>query len=282
VKKALFVVVFGLLVAGCSQLQPDKPYKKKSDLPYGTDPAQKFDVYEPIEPYAKHDKHHPTVFVIHGGSWYIGDKDQLGKQVARALCPEGYAVVSINYRLAPKHVWPAQLEDVQACYAHVMSSTWLPIDPNRMAVLGHSAGAMLTSHLAFRGDGDKRPYVKTAVLLAGHFAYDEVSHDAMPGHVGRLFGMSPKTKHSELPADKLRDISSTHLARREVDALLMHPFADGIASVEHSERLYQALLKAGSQGSDFKYVDSGDHNNFWLKDDNTHVRDIVRFLDARL
>jgi acetyl esterase/lipase len=264
-----------VVAAGCASWQPVKPYRKHADQPYGPDPAHRYDFYEPIDLYAKHEHNRPVLFAIHGGSWVMGDKSW-GKRVAERFCPEGYCVVSVNYRLAPTHVWPAQLDDVQACLAHVISATWLDVNTARLAVVGHSAGAMLASHLAFRGDGSTVPYVRVAVLLAGHFAYDEVRD--LDTHVARLFDVSPDA----LPADGLRDISSTHLARREVTALFLHPSADPIASVEHSKRLYAAMLRAGSQGTDAKWIPSGDHNDFWLKDGEDHVREILRFLDRNL
>src|SRR4029079_8442821 len=52
----------------------------------------------------------PGVLVVHGGAWMAGNKSRMA-QTSKLLAEHGYTSVSINYRLAPQYVWPAQIED---------------------------------------------------------------------------------------------------------------------------------------------------------------------------
>ncbi len=90
----------------------------------------------------------PVVFYVHGGGFRILSKDThwiMGLAFAR----QGYLVVSINYRLAPRYRYPAAIED--ACNA--LAWTWKHIghyggDRDRLILAGESAGANLTASLA--------------------------------------------------------------------------------------------------------------------------------------
>src|SRR5215208_7048864 len=104
-----------------------------------------FDVYEPKSDGGRANR--PAVLAIHGGAWKGGDK-AWGEQFAEELCPFGYVVVSINYRLAgrPNATWPAQIEDVQRALRYVRANAArLRIDPGRIASLGMSAGGHLAT-----------------------------------------------------------------------------------------------------------------------------------------
>ena len=58
----------------------------------------------------KADGKHPAVLVIHGGAWWSGNRKQLSSD-ARSLAEKGFSCFAIDYRLAPKHKFPAQIED---------------------------------------------------------------------------------------------------------------------------------------------------------------------------
>lgn len=116
----------------------------ESDLAYGADKAHRLDIYRPVH----RPKPWPVVFYVHGGAFHLLSKDThwlMGLVFARF----GYMVVNISYRLAPKHPFPAAIEDTCAAY------TWLAKhiielggDPSRVAVAGESAGGNLISALA--------------------------------------------------------------------------------------------------------------------------------------
>lgn len=92
----------------------------------------------------------PLAIYLHGGGWDAGDKLKDGYyQLARtSLLAQGVAVASLDYRLAPKHRFPAPLVDVTYGVRYLRSNaTKLRIDPDRIAAFGTSAGAHLASLL---------------------------------------------------------------------------------------------------------------------------------------
>ena len=83
------------------------------NVAYGSDPAQRFDVYLPANPSGA-----PVVFYVHGGGWANGDKTNPG--LANKLgywLPKGYAVVSSNYRMVPAAMPLEQARDIASAVA---------------------------------------------------------------------------------------------------------------------------------------------------------------------
>ena len=91
----------------------------------------------------------PTVLFAHGGGYVMGDVETHDPQ-ARLLCREvGAVVVSVDYRLAPEHPFPAGHLDVVAALRHVVATVdQLGGDPTRVAVAGDSAGGNLVGGAA--------------------------------------------------------------------------------------------------------------------------------------
>lgn len=115
------------------------------DVGYGDDPRwHVLDVYRPVHrpgPW-------PVVFYVHGGGFHLLSKDThwlMGLVFAR----HGYLVVNISYRLAPRHPFPAALEDTCAAYRWLAANVArLGGDPARVALAGEPAGGNLVTALA--------------------------------------------------------------------------------------------------------------------------------------
>lgn len=116
------------------------------DLPYGTHPRQRYDVYLPAAP-----RHAPIIFMVHGGGWHTGDKSMAAvvDNKARHWLQKGYVLVSSNYRLLPDATPLEQVRDIASAFLTVQRQApdWGG-DPQRMVLMGHSAGAHLVSLLA--------------------------------------------------------------------------------------------------------------------------------------
>ena len=92
---------------------------------------------------------HPVILYLHSGAWITGDR--FGGPAIRQAS-RGYAVASIEYRLAPDHIWPAQVEDAKAAVRWLRANAIrFDLDPNRIAVFGTSAGGHIAAVLGTSG-----------------------------------------------------------------------------------------------------------------------------------
>jgi len=115
---------------------------------YGDHPAQHFLFLQPEASSTET----PLVYFIHGGSWRHGSPATY-RAVGRFLASQGYAVALGGYRLAPEHVFPAQLDDVFAgLVAAVTHARSAGVRAEPVLLAGQSAGAHLAALAAFDDD----------------------------------------------------------------------------------------------------------------------------------
>lgn len=98
----------------------------------------------------------PLVVVLHGGGWISGSKED-SRDLAISLAHQGFAAACPGYRLAPLHPYPAAVEDVREFvgFTRHQAADW-GIDPNRIAVLGNSAGGHLAAMAGVSGEPSQR------------------------------------------------------------------------------------------------------------------------------
>lgn len=123
-----------------------------ADVPYGSDPRQRMDVYVPTG-LAASAVRASVIFMVHGGGWRHGDKAMgrvVQEKVARWV-PLGFVLISVNYRLLPDTPVAEQERDVQAALmaAQQRAPQW-GADSGRFILMGHSAGAHLVALLNAR------------------------------------------------------------------------------------------------------------------------------------
>jgi acetyl esterase/lipase len=175
--KSILIVAFVLIAASCKKESKESVNAMTmTDVSYGTDATQKMDVYLP----ENRDANTPVVLFIHGGGFISGDKKEFSTQV-RDLSAQGFAVVSINYRLVnvdgvfstpivhkPSSVKIAdQLNDVESAVKFAVSKAaeW-KMSTDKWGIAGHSAGGTLALLYAYgEKNADKR--VKVVGNLAG-------------------------------------------------------------------------------------------------------------------
>ncbi len=131
-----------LLALPAYAADPRKPTQE--GLVYGEADGQKLtmDYYAPKGPGV-----HPAAIVIHGGGYQRGDsKSGSEAYCADFLAPAGYAVFSINYRLAPKYPYPYMVYDVERSIRYIRhnAANW-DADPGKIALVGGSAGGFLSN-----------------------------------------------------------------------------------------------------------------------------------------
>jgi acetyl esterase len=121
----------------------------------------------------------PCLVFFHGGGWVVGDLDS-HDVVCRKLADEGQLlVVSVDYRLAPEHKFPAAVDDAVAATRWIARhAKELGIDAARLVVGGDSAGGNLAAVVAISARDDNGPAISGQVLIypATDFAMTHASH----------------------------------------------------------------------------------------------------------
>ena len=202
---------------------------------------------------------HPAVVVIHGGSWRNGDKGEGSTDPTvtnRIFASSGITVYDIEYRLVPGATFPAQLEDVMCALGHIRTHAAEDgVDPERVALLGRSAGAHLALLAAYRAgrdpvpDGCGRPAtVRGVISLYGptDLAHDyrvPADPDLIDGTatIADLLGGTPDT----VPATYALATPQRSLDHPVPPSLLIHGGSDQIVKPFNSQSLAAALSRNG-------------------------------------
>ncbi len=189
----------------------------------------------------------PCLVVIHGGGWDSGDNTQLTEWNHR-WASRGWAVAALNYRLAPAHPWPAQRDDVLAAIAWLKANAdELGLDPQRLVVLGRSAGGQIATATAY---GAHDPAICGVIALyAPHdmkFAWGVSREDDALNSIKLMrqyFGGPPDTPERVALYDSA---SGQLLARADSPpTLLIHGYPDTLVWYRHSRRLAARLQELG-------------------------------------
>ncbi|THA74385.1 alpha/beta hydrolase [Streptomyces sp. A0592] len=123
------------------------------------DPAVRVRLYRP------HRARGGAVVWLRGGGLIMGDLETEHPWAARIADSAAAVVVSVDYRAAPEHRYPAALDDAYAALAWTADhAAELGIDPERIAVAGHSAGAGLAAAVALRARDEQGPPIRFQLL----------------------------------------------------------------------------------------------------------------------
>ncbi len=141
------VVLLGGLCLGQGPAHPKVVLQQNLDITYAkVSKRQKLDVFRPSG-----SEKLPIVLFVHGGAWFMGDKDFFGvhRSVAKSIATKGFVVIATNYRLSPDVKHPAHVEDVAKALAWVFANPTIHGgDVTKVSLVGHSAGAHLVTLLA--------------------------------------------------------------------------------------------------------------------------------------
>lgn len=151
VVSVLVLPLFSLLMlSGCSPLEmlnatvSDNGYSSVLNLPYGNKPRQNLNIHVP----KILNKNRDVVVFFYGGRWQYGSKDEYGF-VADALTSKGFITVIADYRLYPQVDWREFVQDGASAYDWVVNNIeQYGGNPDRVFVMGHSAGAHIAAMAA--------------------------------------------------------------------------------------------------------------------------------------
>ncbi|MDT0343908.1 alpha/beta hydrolase [Streptomyces litchfieldiae] len=137
---------------------PDTSGMEVEDRTVPADPDVAVRVYRPH-------RARGAVIWLHGGGFVMGDVDTEHPWAARLAAASGAVVISVGYRLAPEHPFPAALDDAYAVLTWAAGhAAELGTDPGRITVGGHSAGAGLAAGLALRARDEQGPAIRFQLL----------------------------------------------------------------------------------------------------------------------
>lgn len=248
------------------------------------------DVPEPLPPahtfaYGPHERHQvdfwhgptgdgpvPLLFFVHGGAWRAGDKALDTGYWKQTFFPgRGMALASINYRLVPDATVEQQAEDAAAALKAVLDRAGeLGIDPRRVVLLGHSAGAHLVTLL-----GTDETWLRGAGLsfgnIVGVIGNDGACYDVplqlqgVPeqwrGAFIEAFGHDPERQLRLSPTDNAGGQNAPHF-------LLLHMPHRADGGIRQAHDLANAVRGAGSTARVVEVdasLDNGHHElNQWL------------------
>jgi acetyl esterase/lipase len=226
-----------------------------------------------------------ALVVIHGGGFNDGDKARRREiNLAGHLARNGCVAMSINYKLRKMKgqvTWPQSLHDAKTAVRWLRKNAdTLGIDPERIGVIGCSAGGNLASMLATTGPADglepDGPYGEfpTHVRCAVNF-YGAV--DLMNYHDMKMFA---KTRE-EAPELYRKASPITYVDAKDAPILMLHGTADETVPLSQSETLAAALKSAGVEHQ-LLIVPGGPHT-FYLESKELDLRpEVFAFLKKHL
>lgn len=214
------------------------------------------DLYRP----AGQTKPAAAILLIHGGGWVGGDKKDMAG-FAQALVGKGFFCAAVQYRFAPKHRWPAQLDDVQTAVRYLRShAAEYKIDPKKIGAVGGSAGGHLAQFLGVRDTRDPKPTeyaglsskVQAVWNIFGPIDFTQPFSDLVKGLFKSLLE-APTT-------DRLKDASPYFFAsKKSAPTFFLQGKKDPLVPWRQAQQMADKLKSLGVE-ADLNLVDDMEHN----------------------
>jgi len=233
-----------LIVATLAILAAPASARGPRDVAYGPDPRHRLDVFLPAGDKAARAAPRKTLVFIHGGGWRRGSKDRYGF-VGRSFAKAGYVVVLVNYRLYPQVCFPAFVDDAARAVAWVRGHVRrYGGDPDRIYLMGHSAGAHIAALLALDpryldAAGVPRAAIGGMIGLAGPYVF-------RPERVPRLAPI-----FAAHPRPNARPVAVT--GNGGPPLLLLSADLDAVVGRRNGPDLAAAYRRAGGQATTRSY-----------------------------
>ncbi|MBO2011194.1 alpha/beta hydrolase [Hymenobacter negativus] len=218
----------------------------------------------------------PIIINIHGGGWNKGTKES--QSGFNGFFKKGYAVANMEYRLSQQAPAPAAVEDTRCALIYLINNAKkLNIDPNKIVIMGASAGA----HLALVGgllENDHRfdtncPTKSTVKVLAIVDKYGITSVGTWPSKSGKQW-LGPHFGDEAF----IQSVSPLYLVKKtSPPTFIVHGDADPTVAYSQSVDLHKKLMAMGVK-TEFITVSGGLHGKF-PAEENKRVNDaIMKFL----
>jgi acetyl esterase len=221
----------------------------------------------------------PAMVIVHGGAWVAGDRRRSVEPLFKPLSDAGFAWFSISYRLAnvadPKStptiaasaaLLGGAVDDVRSAVAYVRThASEYHVDPDRIALIGESAGAQLAAMAALRPGRNSAVQAVVAFYCPSDLVTLVQTMPLIPDSLRRAVKGTP---FEEILLAYLRELSPIHWVREDAPPfLLIHGTADPVVPFEQSVDLCAAMHKTGS-ACELYAVDGAGHGLRWWESAN--------------
>ncbi|MEE2702561.1 MAG: alpha/beta hydrolase [Myxococcota bacterium] len=237
------------------------------DLRYadGAERRHLLDVYAP----RAGTEHAPVLLQIHGGAWIMGEKREQARPLMNHMAARGWVCVAINYRLSPKHRFPAHLLDIKLAirwireHIHAYGG-----NPDFLVATGGSAGGHLSALTALSAnDPEYQPgfeQVDTSVRACVPFygIYDFANRYGQPGWEGMSKFLGERVFERPFAEDPQAFRKASPVERVHPDAppfLVIHGDADSLAPVRESRVFVQALRERSKSPVAYAEIPGAQH-----------------------
>jgi len=214
----------------------------------------------------------PAVILVHGGGWNVGHKTvNFVQDLFPVLDKTGMAWFTIDYRLAPKYPYPAARLDVEAAVAWVKKNAkQYRVNPNRIALMGESAGAHLVNLVGAKNDVG----VAAVVCFYGPIEMEVFSRKfaGKPIPLGMRTFLAIDDVDAPAAKAKLREVSPhTYLNRKTPPFLLIHGTLDEAVPYDQAT-LHVKIFREKGIPVELITVQDGIHGVInWEKDPRFHM-----------
>ncbi|MBI4873243.1 MAG: M20/M25/M40 family metallo-hydrolase [Acidobacteria bacterium] len=206
----------------------------------------------------------PTAIIVHGGGFTRGDKQTFVPPLFEPLAKGGFAWFSINYRLAPKHPFPAAVEDVESAVRWVRAHAKdYKVDPRRIALVGESAGGHLVSYVGARS-GRKLGLAAVVPFYGPHDL--EARARATQQASENIKSFLAITDLNDAAWRKMRAASPITYVKKEMPPyLLIHGTKDELVPFEQSPAMCDKMKRVGARCEVFAVEGGGHGMGGWEK-----------------
>jgi len=234
----------------CAQTKTDAPkgiiYEENVEYGIGGEQKLHLDIARP----AQGDGPFPGIIAIHGGGWRGGNRS-VNRPWIQDCARQGYVAITVEYRFAPKDIFPAQVEDVKCAVRWMRAhAEEFKLDKDHIGAIGMSAGGHLSLMLGVLGDqqgwegtgGNPKESSKVQAVV-NYFGPTDMTQPYPPVVQGILKDFLGGTL-DEKKADYIRSSPISHLNAGDAPILTFHGTVDGIVPFDQAKILDAACKQA--------------------------------------
>jgi acetyl esterase/lipase len=256
--------------AFCAEIQSDIEYGKADDE------SLLLDAYVPdgAGPFS-------IAIIVHGGGWSSGDKARDMSLLFKPLSEANFTWFSINYRLAPKHRYPACIEDVEQAIRWVKRhAAEYKGDPQRIGLIGESAGGHLVCLAAARAKDDTRIAAVVGFAAPTDLVADVQRRGGIQPALRNVFGLSDLDDNAR---NQLSDASPLNFLKADMPPFLLIHGTDDKSVLYNQSVNFQKRLKDLGVPCEIITIEKGVHGmKNWEKLDTSYKEKMIAWLEHTL